>query len=65
MKHWQTLIAPSRVSEILFEPSPLWILCIFEGLEIQEPYVGMEFDSEVAARKFYVSFWGMVCELCM
>ncbi|XP_014493074.1 protein FAR1-RELATED SEQUENCE 7-like isoform X1 [Vigna radiata var. radiata] len=29
---------------------------IFKGVEIQEPYVGMEFDSEVAARKFYVDY---------
>lgn len=29
---------------------------IFEGVEIQEPYVGMEFDSEEAARKFYVEY---------
>ncbi|TKY66232.1 FAR1-RELATED SEQUENCE 5 [Spatholobus suberectus] len=29
---------------------------IFEGVEVQEPYVGMEFDSEEAARKFYVEY---------
>ncbi|ESW12737.1 hypothetical protein PHAVU_008G138000 [Phaseolus vulgaris] len=29
---------------------------IYEGVEIQEPYVGMEFDSEVAARKFYIDY---------
>lgn len=29
---------------------------IFEGVEVQEPYVGMEFDSEETARKFYVEY---------
>ncbi|KAK7395498.1 hypothetical protein VNO78_16057 [Psophocarpus tetragonolobus] len=29
---------------------------IFEGVEVQEPYVGMEFDSEEAARKFYADY---------
>ncbi|KAK2360395.1 Far-red impaired responsive (FAR1) family protein [Trifolium repens] len=29
---------------------------IFDGVEVQEPSVGMEFDSEEAARKFYVAY---------
>ncbi|KAK7293230.1 hypothetical protein RJT34_16093 [Clitoria ternatea] len=29
---------------------------IFEGVEVQEPYVGMEFDSEENAKKFYVEY---------
>ncbi|XP_058768968.1 protein FAR1-RELATED SEQUENCE 5-like isoform X2 [Vicia villosa] len=29
---------------------------IFNGVEVQEPYVGMEFDSEEAARTFYVEY---------
>ncbi|KAH1239770.1 Protein FAR1-RELATED SEQUENCE 12 [Glycine max] len=29
---------------------------IFEGVEVQEPYVGMEFDSEEDAREFYVDY---------
>ncbi|GAU29625.1 hypothetical protein TSUD_164740 [Trifolium subterraneum] len=29
---------------------------IFDGVEVQEPYVGMEFDSEETARKFYVAY---------
>ncbi|KAF1883987.1 hypothetical protein Lal_00012947 [Lupinus albus] len=29
---------------------------IFDGVEVEEPYVGMEFDSEEAARKFYVDY---------
>ncbi|CAJ2669994.1 unnamed protein product [Trifolium pratense] len=29
---------------------------IFDGVEVQEPYVGMEFDSEEAARTFYVGY---------
>lgn len=29
---------------------------IFDGVEVEEPYVGMEFDSEEAARKFYVEY---------
>lgn len=29
---------------------------IFDGVEIQEPYVGMECDSEEAAREFYVEY---------
>ncbi|KAJ1420430.1 FAR1 DNA-binding domain [Sesbania bispinosa] len=29
---------------------------IVDGVEVQEPYVGMEFDSEEAARKFYVEY---------
>ncbi|KAK7256208.1 hypothetical protein RIF29_29646 [Crotalaria pallida] len=29
---------------------------IFGGVEVEEPYVGMEFDSEEAAKKFYVEY---------
>ncbi|KAK2413973.1 Far-red impaired responsive (FAR1) family protein [Trifolium repens] len=29
---------------------------IFDGVEVQEPSVGMEFDSEEAARNFYVAY---------
>lgn len=29
---------------------------IFDGVEVQEPYVGMEFDSEEAAKKFYFEY---------
>ncbi|CAK8541385.1 unnamed protein product [Lathyrus sativus] len=29
---------------------------IFDGIEVQEPYVGLEFDSEEAARAFYVEY---------
>ncbi|RHN45675.1 putative transcription factor FAR family [Medicago truncatula] len=29
---------------------------ILDGVELQEPYVGMEFDSEEAARKFYAEY---------
>ncbi|CAI8612465.1 unnamed protein product [Vicia faba] len=29
---------------------------IFDGVEVQEPYVGLEFDSEEAARTFYVEY---------
>ncbi|KAF7825897.1 protein FAR1-RELATED SEQUENCE 7-like isoform X1 [Senna tora] len=29
---------------------------MLDGVEFQEPYVGMEFDSEEAARKFYIEY---------
>ena len=31
-------------------------ISIFGGVEVQEPYVGMEFGSEEDARKFYVDY---------
>ncbi|XP_061372499.1 protein FAR1-RELATED SEQUENCE 5-like isoform X2 [Gastrolobium bilobum] len=31
-------------------------ISIVDGIEVQEPYVGMEFDSEETARKFYVEY---------